>query len=115
MLALAVMYLVPPERLVQFSCPFLSLTGYSCMTSGLTRSIHSALHGEFWASLRFHLMGPVVLAGTLLVCARALAVALTGRQILSATSSRFRRGAAAGLLLAWTVYWLARLAVEMAS
>lgn len=42
-------------------CPFFQLTGFPCPLCGLTRSWHSALHGDLTASFAFHELGPVLL------------------------------------------------------
>jgi len=36
--------------------------GIKCALCGLTRSFYSFTHGNFLASLRFHLLGPVIFA-----------------------------------------------------
>ena len=55
--------LVDPNRPLPFDiCALKRLTGLSCPTCGLTRSICHALHGDFAGSFALHPAGPFVLA-----------------------------------------------------
>ncbi|GIW96205.1 MAG: hypothetical protein KatS3mg110_4246 [Pirellulaceae bacterium] len=44
-------------------CGYRILTGHNCPGCGLTRSIVSICHGQWWRAMNFHPLGPLVLLG----------------------------------------------------
>ena len=84
------------------SCPLRALTGIPCPTCFLTRATSSALTGDLYGSLQWHLFGPLTAAG------------LIGWSVLSIRQKRLiPRGIRAGPLLLLggllMIYWLLRL------
>src|SRR3954467_15254793 len=54
-------------------CMFLKMTGCPCPGCGLTRSVMAMMHGQVGESLRWHPLGPVLLAAmTVALVAAAL-------------------------------------------
>jgi hypothetical protein len=108
----AVIAIVPPARLPLPECVFHSITGYSCMTCGMTRSLHSAAHGQLAESARLHLFGPLVFFG--LICCFLLfaAEAISGKN--AALPMVRGRPIVAAAAIAWVAYWAARLVAEIA-
>ncbi len=104
--------LLPPERLPSFSCAFRDLTGHSCFTCGLTRSLSAFAHGNLAASAGYHLLGPVLFMGLLgaIVCLGT--EALTGRTWKPGTA--FWRRALIFCFLVWIAFGGIRLALELA-
>jgi hypothetical protein len=102
-----------PERLAIFSCPFHELTGLSCLTCGLTRSLQAVAHGHLVASLQYHLMGPIVFAGMLLACIRWSVEASAGRRIVLRWNARVRRIAITVVAGLWIIFCAARISVEL--
>jgi len=84
------------------------------MTCGMTRSLHAMAHGEWSASIRYHLFGPAVFLGMLLYFIIFIAEAISGKR--SAMSMLIDRKIKAQVLfviaLVWIVYWGTRLAAE---
>ena len=111
--AFGVLYEVPSENLPFAACAFHSLTGYSCLTCGLTRSLQAIIHGDFVASVRFHAMGPVLFMLALLSMFILSAEALTGKQILVPWKSRNARILILTLGIVWLLYWGTRLISEL--
>jgi hypothetical protein len=99
----------------QYSCPFHELTGYSCLTCGMTRSFAALGDGDISGALHFHPAGPIVLAALSLWGLKLLAEAILGRRLMIVTRRSVRRAAvlAAGFL--WAIYGIARVALEMLS
>ncbi len=94
-------------------CLFHELTGVSCLTCGLTRSLEVASHGHILAAFRFHLLGPFLLAGMLLACVGSAAGALTGRCMSRFLSRVGQRHAVLGIAALWIVYGVVRALVEV--
>ena len=111
--AAGMLSLLTPESIPSFSCTFHELTGHSCFTCGLTRSILASAHGQFTVSLGYHLMGPVLSLGLLLILMMLGAEALTGRRWTPGTTAGFWRNTLVILLLVWATYGGIRLALEL--
>jgi len=112
---LLILFLVPPANLPLPACAFHSITGHSCLTCGMTRSLHAILHGDLAASIRYHLFGPAVFLGMLLCLMSFATETIRGRRHASWAGginwSRF-----AGMVaILWFVYWGVRLAAEFAA
>mgnify|MGYP001125114515 CR=1 FL=1 len=86
-------------------CPVRRVTGLPCPACGLTRSWAAALHGRPAASLRFHPLGMVLLAGAVAYAAR---LDERGRAPAVLADPRVRAGLAGG----WLAVWVARLVAE---
>jgi hypothetical protein len=94
------------------ACLFHELTGVSCLTCGLTRSLEAAAHGNILTALQFHLLGPFLLAGIAAACIALFTEAVTGRHRVW-----FRHGRGRQMLLGfaavWIVYGVTRAIVEL--
>lgn len=111
-LGFLILFVVPPADLPLATCTFHSITGHSCLTCGMTRSLHAMAHGEFAASVRYHLMGPAVFLGMLLCFVVFTAEAISGRRSAIRTSRKIRNQAVVAFAIVWLVYWGVRLAAE---
>jgi hypothetical protein len=111
-LGLLILFMVPPAHLPLPACAFHSITGHSCLTCGMTRSLHAITHGDLAASLQFHLFGPIVFFGALLFVLFFAAEAIRGKQFSLQLSGRTRKYAAMCFAIVWLVYWGARLVTE---
>ncbi len=108
--AMLILFLLPPSAM-GYACPFFSLTGHSCFSCGLTRSVHAALHGDLEAAFRYHLMGPLLLAAAATFGASRLFEGWTGRKVrLGRTQAKM---ALAGLVLLWLAFGTVRLILEI--
>jgi hypothetical protein len=104
--------LLTPERFPLIPCPFNQLTGHSCLTCGLTRSLHALLHGDLSASIQYHLMGPVLLGGILVACVLWVVEASTGRRLRVERPGGIQRPAIFLFAAAWIAYSAVRLTAE---
>jgi uncharacterized membrane protein len=114
-LGLLVLFFVPPAALPVPVCAFHSITGHSCLTCGMTRAIHTMLHGNLADSVRYHLFGPAVLLGLLLCMGVFVTEAASGKRVVLLPEGRARNrtiGVSAILLL---IYWGVRLVAEFAA
>jgi hypothetical protein len=98
-------------RLPAWPCVFYHTTGLPCPGCGLTRSCMSLLRGHPVEALQYHALGPVLLAGILLL---AIGSVLPRRHLLRLASAveTFERSTRLPyvLLIAFAVYWPLRLA-----
>lgn len=101
-----------PADLPLPGCTFHSLTGHSCLTCGMTRSLHAISHGELAAALRYHLFGPLVFIGMLLYLVICVAEAIRGKQFTPGIGAKTTKRAVTIFALVWLVYWVARLFLE---
>jgi hypothetical protein len=108
-LGLLLLFMVPPARLPLPACAFHSVTGHSCLTCGMTHSLHAISHGDLTASLRYHLFGPALFFAALLFMLIFAAEAISGKKLSLQLSGRMKRHAAMLIAAVWLVYWSARL------
>jgi hypothetical protein len=102
-----------PAGLPFSHCLFRELTGLSCLTCGLTRSLQAASHGHLQAAFQFHLLGPFMLAGVVMLLLACVTEALTGRRLISLPRARNQRYVCFGVLAVWVVYGVGRMIVEL--
>jgi hypothetical protein len=114
LLGLLVLFIVPPANLPLPACAFHSITGHSCLTCGMTRSLHAILHGELTASIRYHLFGPAVLLGMLLCLMCFAAETISGRKYAKWAGGKIWSRVVGMVAILWFVYWGVRLAAEFA-
>ena len=106
------LFLVPPEDIPFTTCEFYSLTGHSCLTCGMTRSLHAISHGELTESLRYHLMGPAVFIVMLLSFIVLALEVVSGKQLAINPGGWGRRQVVLLFAVIWLTYWGARLITE---
>ena len=112
LLGFVILYFVPPANLPLPACTFHSITGHSCLTCGMTRSLHAIAHGEWAASIHHHVFGPPVLLGMLLLFILFTAEAISGKRPMMHVGRKIKLQLSCMVALAWIVYWGARLAGE---
>ena len=111
-LGLWMVFTVSPAALPFPGCVFHSLTGHSCLTCGMTRSLNAISHGELIASIRYHLFGPVVFIGMLLAFAGFSLEAIRGKKVILQLRWEIWRLVLGGAAIAWLIYWVVRLITE---
>jgi len=111
--AVASIFLLPLVDEMLPKCLFRELTGVSCLTCGITRSLESASHGEILASVHFHLLGPFILVGMVLACAAFVAEAYAGRRLVLPAQGRWWRHVFWGGAAAWIIYGVVRAFIEL--
>jgi hypothetical protein len=114
-LGLIMIYIVPPSRLLFANCAFHSITGHSCLTCGMTRSLHAISRGEFATSVRYHLFGPAVFIATLLCLTIFAAEAIRGKKSSLPLDQRIRSRVFLMVAILWLAYWTSRLVAEFAA
>ncbi len=94
-------------------CKFHQLTGISCPTCGMSRSVQAAAHLHLFESLKFHGAGWIVLAGLTFLLAWALAEAFLGKKLRIPLSSRNKRLIFQGIISLWIFSWLINIARDL--
>ena len=95
------------------ACLFREITGVSCLTCGLTRSLEAASHGNVLAALRFHLLGPFILAGMVMACIGFVAEAFAGRSLGWFSHDRWQRRALTVVAAIWILYGMIRAIAQL--
>jgi hypothetical protein len=111
--ALAAIWLIPPEDSIFPACAFHSLTGHSCLTCGLTRSLYAMAHGDLITSLQYHIVGPVIFLGMILCSFVLLFEAITGIRTKLTANGKGTNRVILLLTIVWLVYWGARVITEV--
>jgi hypothetical protein len=109
----ALLFFVAPEDIPLTTCEFYSLTGHSCLTCGMTRSLHAIANGDLIASFRYHLMGLAVFVVMLLSFIVLSFEAVSGKRLKIDSGARGRRQVVLLFAIVWLVYWGARLITEL--
>ena len=109
------MWLISPEPMHGFACPFHTLTGYSCLTCGLTRSLHAIVQGDVIASFRYHAMGPVILGGMIAAACLWFLEFVSGKVILVGVNTTVRKNTVLILAVTWILFGGIRLIIELVS
>lgn len=102
-----------PGGLSVSPCLFREATGLSCFTCGLSRSLDAAMHGRFEAAFHFHLLGPFLLVGLLLLSLVLAGEAVTGRRLLAFRSGRQKLYLLLGIPALWVIYGVGRIIYEL--
>jgi hypothetical protein len=105
--------LLPQVKALLPTCMFHELTGASCPTCGLTRSLEAASHGHILAAVQFHLLGPFFFAGLVAGCIICAMESLTGKRIVKFPSRRAQQFALLGGAAIWVAYGVGRAIVEL--
>ncbi len=106
---LTVVFTWRPSAAMPSSCMSRNLLGVSCPGCGMTRSVTSAAHGEFAASLRLHAFGPFVLAAGLIGWGLLAATLVTDHDYLPDINEKKWTYVIVGSFVLLVVYWLIRL------
>lgn len=111
--ALTALFIWPPESLIPVTCTFRELTGLSCLTCGMTRSLHALAHGDVSGSVNYHLMGPVLFAAAILFAGIWGAEAALGRTFRLPFAPSGKRMIAGTIAVVWIGYWIVRIIREL--
>jgi len=95
------------------SCRFHQLTGLSCPTCGMSRSIFELTRFHLLESFKMHLFGPVVYIIALLLFLKLSFEVISGTIIKIGLSSRTLKRTFLSIGIMWILYWLVRMLFEI--
>ena len=104
--------LVDPGAAPLPTCVFHRMTGCSCPTCGMTRSLHSMSRLQLGESFRFHAMGPAVFFGLFLLVLKFSFETAVGKRIEIAMKPLSRKTFIAGFFGIWMCFWVIRIIGE---
>jgi len=102
-----------PGSLSVSHCLFREATGLSCFTCGLTRSLEAGMHGQFEAAFHYHLLGPFLLAGLVVLFLVWTGEAVTGKRRVVFRSAQQKRYLLLGVPALWVLYGVVRIISEL--
>jgi hypothetical protein len=111
-LGLLTVFFVPSADLPFAACAFQSITGHSCLTCGMTRSLHAVSHGHLMASLRYHLFGPIVFIIMILSFMIFMAEGISGKNLAPQPTRKQSMQLFVPFAVIWLIYWGARFITE---
>lgn len=101
-----------PGELALTSCAFKSVTGHSCPTCGLTRSLHSLLTFNLVDSLFFHPMGVVLFTGAVFILVK-FGYELYNGKIIEINRNYFSiKIVFFSIFVFWFLFWITRIITE---
>ena len=105
-------FLISPAPAGIITCKFHQITGLSCPTCGMTRSLVALTHLHLKEAFLYHLFGPLVYVIFLISFVALLTEIITGRKIgLEIKSSTIR--IIIGIFFSlWIIFWIVRLVGE---
>jgi hypothetical protein len=104
---------LPPEGVPLLSCPMKDLTGHTCLTCGMTRSLQACLRGDVMRSFQDHLMGPVLFSGMVIAIFLWSLEGTTGKRLWCASATAILRKITPIFVIIWIGYCLIRWSAEI--
>lgn len=95
-----------PESQPLTNCQFRELTGLSCPTCGMSRSLHEAAQLHFLKSLKFHGSGIFVFGGLIFLSAWILSEIISGKKLAWNLSSKAKKALLLTIMSIWLFSWL---------
>ena len=110
---LVALFFSNPEKISITKCYFHNITGYSCPTCGLSRSLYNAAHFDLQESVNFHLMGPIIYFALLVFCLKFTFEIIAGREIQVIIEPSIRKVVITSFLIIWLLFMLIRFVGEL--
>lgn len=102
-----------PDNYSISNCAFKELTGYSCPSCGLTHSFHAGANLHIIKAFSFHLLGPILLLGCLLIFIKFSIESISGKTVIHGIVSSLVKIGILITALIWIAYWIVRLIGEI--
>ncbi|MBN2008604.1 DUF2752 domain-containing protein [candidate division KSB1 bacterium] len=104
---------VNPINVEFLTCQFHSLTGHSCPTCGMSRSLYAAAHLNFVEAFRLHILGPILFIAIVGQLVKWMAEVVVQRDIILQMQPILKRAVFICLLSSGLIFWVIRLFREI--
>ena len=104
---------IDPESSYLPECSFKAITGHSCFTCGITRSLSAASHLNLAESVNYHLMGPVIYLSLIVMFLIFTFEAVSRREIEIKIKPQVKKTMILSLFTLWGIFWIARFISEL--
>lgn len=94
-------------------CAIKQMTGYSCPSCGLTRSFHAGANLNITQAFAFHIIGPLLLLGVVLLFLKFIFESVTGSAIQIKVKSSITKIIVLTISIVWVVFWIWRVVNEI--
>jgi hypothetical protein len=101
-----------PEHIHPVSCLFHEITGHSCPTCGMTRSLCAVSHWHIREAIRFHPMGPVLYLVCLVLFGKFLFEFTARKEVRIQIKPFIIKSTLLILFILWVGLWIFRLLTE---
>ncbi len=105
-------FLINPTDTNFITCQFKELTGHSCPTCGMSRSIHSASHLQIIDSILFHPIGTILFFGFIILFFKFSFEAVTKNEIQFKVDGFLIKIFCISIVIFWIWFWIIRLIFE---
>ena len=113
LLIIIVIIQINPESSYLPECSFKSLTGHSCLTCGMTRSLSAASHLHLAESVNYHLMGPVIYFSLIFMFLIFTFEAILRKEIVIQIKPEFKKVLLLSFSSLWGIFWIVRFISEL--
>lgn len=96
-----------------FGCSFHQLTGLSCPTCGMSRSLYELSQFNILQSFKMHLFGPVIYLLAVVLFVKLSIEVITGSTLKFEINSKVIKRTIVAFGVIWVIYWLARMGLEI--
>ncbi len=94
-------------------CAIKQITGYSCPSCGLTRSFHAGANLNIAQAIAFHIMGPLLLLGIVILFLKFSIESVSGNTVQIKIKRSISKTALLLIGIIWLVFWIWRIILEM--
>jgi len=105
-------FIISPAPAGIITCKFHQITGHSCPTCGMTRSLVALTHFHLKEAFSYHLFGPLVYIIFLVSFIALLTEIITGRKIGVGIKPLTIRVIIGIFFSLWIIFWIVRLVGE---
>ncbi len=105
-------FFISPAAAGIITCKFHQITGHSCPTCGMTRSLVALTHLNLKEAFQYHLFGPLVYVSFLISFIALLTEIITGRKIGLGIKPLTIRVIIGIFFSLWIIFWIVRLVGE---
>ena len=105
-------FIISPAPAGIITCKFHQITGHSCPTCGMTRSLVALTHLHLKEAFQYHIFGPLVYVIFLVSFIALLTEIITGRKIGIGIKSSTIRITIGMFFSLWIIFWILRLVGE---